>query len=575
MRGYSDPNVQYNGDTPVWQQAVDKSITTTGSYLNPWYLNYLGGDYLNATQCMVAGSNGWTQNQLALNGGLNNHWATNNTPWSWSFFKRSDLPVHFAINDAFMIADMYQEGVITSTNPNRVTWVSGTVNVSGNSPYIDNNETPGCEIKSPKTSCYPLTWGTMPEAVQDAGVSWQIYQNADNFDDNPLAWFANFQEAAKNSELYERGFAGLTLDTFYAQAANGTLPALSYIVGPTELSEHPPYAPRDGAWLQRQVIEAVTNSPQYDKTVLMISYDETGGLGDHVVPYHSPKDTAGEWMTDPYAGLGDVYTGPGFRVPFSIISPWTRGNLVFTEHADHNSQLLFLEEWFSARGYNIKTPDMEPWRRAHMSNLVSAFDFENPDYSVPDLPVAPAPHTNSEGVYNGAEYCESLYPTQQPPVPYDGAEGSVATDDVASLSENGFKAMRGMLTEGRYLVFEMNGYTLTSPSSTSSGKKSCKMTATAATSQHDDIAQRWVGWVEEVGSDQFSFSSANNDCYITAAGKLSSTSPGALYTVAFEAGSGYSLQSSPGEYLSITSTGAVMMTSSASYFSTYSVTYNY
>jgi phospholipase C len=63
------------------------------------------------------------------------------------------------------------------------------------------------------------------------------------------------------------------LKKFYSDAAAGTLPQVSYIVGPMELSEHPPYLPKDGAWLQRQVAEAVMNSPKYNSTVLIISYD--------------------------------------------------------------------------------------------------------------------------------------------------------------------------------------------------------------------------------------------------------------------------------------------------------------
>lgn len=120
-------------------------------YLLPWHLNYLGGDWPNATQCMVAGDNGYASNQAALNQDLNNHWATNNTPYSWGYFKREDLPVHFAMAEAYTINDMYQEGQIMATNPNRVTWVSGTINAPGSptnpngtgGTYIDNNETPG------------------------------------------------------------------------------------------------------------------------------------------------------------------------------------------------------------------------------------------------------------------------------------------------------------------------------------------------------------------------------------------------------------------------------------------------
>lgn len=63
------------------------------------------------------------------------------------------------------------------------------------------------------------------------------------------------------------------LDAFYKAAADGSLPEISFIVGPAELSEHPPYQPQDGAWLQKQVVDAVTNSPKYNSTLLMVSYD--------------------------------------------------------------------------------------------------------------------------------------------------------------------------------------------------------------------------------------------------------------------------------------------------------------
>lgn len=69
--------------------------------------------------------------------------------------------------------------------------------------------------------------------------------------------------------------AFLGLEDFYKLSAAGNLPEISYIIGPTELSEHPPYAPRDGAWLQKQVVDAVTSSPKYNSTALFISFDGT------------------------------------------------------------------------------------------------------------------------------------------------------------------------------------------------------------------------------------------------------------------------------------------------------------
>lgn len=132
----------------------------------------------------------------------------------------------------------------------------------------------GCDITSPvKANCYPFQWKTFPEYLQDAGVSWQVYQDLDNFEDNSLAYFEQYLNAANGSALREKGDSYLGLQAFYKAAAEGTLPAVSYIVGPAELSEHPPNRPVDGAWLQQQVVNAVVDSPLYNETALVISYD--------------------------------------------------------------------------------------------------------------------------------------------------------------------------------------------------------------------------------------------------------------------------------------------------------------
>ncbi|OJJ45717.1 hypothetical protein ASPZODRAFT_159969 [Penicilliopsis zonata CBS 506.65] len=489
VRGFNDPNVQVNEDgQAVWYQEVDSALSNKTNSLLPWYLGYKGGNTTDAIQCMVAGDNGYTDNQAALNHGLNNHWARNNTPWSWGYLKRNDIPVQFAIAEGWTSGDMYQEGQITSTNPNRVTLVSGSVNVPGSpqSPdqggvYIDNNETPGCEM--PHVSCYPLKWKTIFEFYEEAGVSWQVYQDTDNFDDNPLAWFEQYQNASSTSPLHRKGMTYPGLEAFYGAAANGTLPEISFIVGPAELSEHPPYMPKDGAWLQKKVVDAVVNSPDYSSTLLMISYDESGGFGDHVTPFHSPRNTPGDWMEDPYGLFGDIFVGPGFRLPFYMISPWTRGNRVFTERADHNSQILFLEEWLTARGYqNIKTDQMVAWRREHMSNLVNALDLDHPDYSIPYIPEAETPATDSSGAWVGTARCEATYANPRPPVPY-GEQSNVSE---ALWFEDGFKECVGYLTEGRHLVFEMSGYALTNTGNAS------RVTASPASSNHGAIQQRWV-----------------------------------------------------------------------------------
>ena len=58
-------------------------------------------------------------------------------------------------------------------------WVSGSINVPGGPQTpdqggvtVDNNETPGCD--APNVSCYPMTWKTFPEFLEDAEVTWQV-----------------------------------------------------------------------------------------------------------------------------------------------------------------------------------------------------------------------------------------------------------------------------------------------------------------------------------------------------------------------------------------------------------------
>jgi hypothetical protein len=87
---------------------VNSTLTNKTDTLLPFYLNYLGGNWSEATQCLIAGNNGWDSNHGALNADRNNKWALANTPWSWGYFKRADLPVHFAIAEGWTVGDMYQ-----------------------------------------------------------------------------------------------------------------------------------------------------------------------------------------------------------------------------------------------------------------------------------------------------------------------------------------------------------------------------------------------------------------------------------------------------------------------------------
>ena len=85
-----------------------------------------------------------------------------------------------------------------------------------------------------------INWETMGETLENAGISWKVYQGKDNFDDNGFAWFENFRNAAPGSPLYDKGMAREDdfVAAFAADVAKDTLPQVSWLVGPTSLSEH-------------------------------------------------------------------------------------------------------------------------------------------------------------------------------------------------------------------------------------------------------------------------------------------------------------------------------------------------
>ncbi|CZR52692.1 related to phospholipase C [Phialocephala subalpina] len=591
VRGFADPNVQINPDgRSVWYQNLT-GVTDDADWLLPYWLNYKGGEEnFNKSMCLCAGANNWIPTQQAMNGGLMNAWAQIDTPQAWGYFKRQDIPYHFALADAYTVGDAYHAAITSNTDPNRWFWQSGTINVPGGKQalgsggvILDDNQANGCVATN--VDCLPLEWPAYAQYLDEAGVDWRSFQNSYNWATNSgLFYFAAFQEAATNSSLYKRGLAfdgENALDSFKAKAANGTLPTVSWVFPPGALQEHPPNTPKDASWFINQVVDAAIHGENYQETIVLINYDgkswppKAGGWGDAVYPLISPEGTAGEWFEDPYGELGYTFSGPGIRVPLFIVSPFTRGGKVFTERADHSSIIQFLEQFLIAKGYNnVTTEQLSDWRREHMSDLVNAFDFDNPDYTVPDLPQPDYPITNSAGeiigMYSG--FCDiewtgscsgSEYVTG---IPYGNQ-----TEGNSLIYENGYRGVRGYIAEGHYLVFESNGYALSNPNSSQK-----QFTASPVAAPYDSIAQRWVLHAQAVEGSTFNISSAVDGLYISQHSSLSLSTTGAeVYNITYVGSSQYILQKENGEYLNIQPGGALSFDSTPIPYNVWSVTYNY
>ncbi len=161
------------------------------------------------------------------------------------------------------------------------------------------------------------------------------------------------------------------------------------------------------------------------------------------------------------------------------------------------------------------------------------------------------------GSCSGSEYVSGIPYGQQ-------------TEENSLVYEDGFKGVRGYLTEGRYLVLESNGYALSNPSD---GTK--QFGTTPVTAQHESKSQRWVLHALEAEGTTFNITSAVDGLYISQHSSLSASVTGAeVYNVTYVGNSQYVMQKENGKYLNIQAGGVLSFDSTPIPYSIFSVTYN-
>lgn len=366
VRGFGDPEALLLPDgRDVFHQPDPENPQ---GYLLPFHLD----THRTSAQAIPSTSHAWEVQHEAWNYGRMDRWVRahrkadgDKGPFTMGFYTRDDIPFHYALADSFTLCDQYFCSVMGPTWPNRLYWMTGTIDPGGRrgGPVLTN--------KAPK----PYRWTTYAERLQAAGVSWQVYQEKDNYGCNMLVSFESFRRAKRGEALYDRGLAVSAAGTFEDDARNNRLPTVSWIIPTSYQCEHPDYLPAAGADYIASKIEAVASNPEvWSKTVFILSYDENDGLFDHVPPPVPRPGTGGEVV-------GGLPIGAGFRVPCIIISPWTVGGWVAGEPFDHTSQLRFLERITGVREENITE-----WRRSAFGDLTSAFQFAEGPRRPPRLP---------------------------------------------------------------------------------------------------------------------------------------------------------------------------------------------
>ncbi|HKJ30192.1 MAG TPA: alkaline phosphatase family protein [Balneolales bacterium] len=367
VRGFDDPDVlkMKNGRSVFYQPDPQNP----DGYLLPFHLDTIK----TSAQKIPSTSHAWSVQHASWNHGKMNRWIPAHqkvqekaAPYVMGYYKREDIPFHYALADAFTICDAYHCSVLGPTWPNRMYWFTGTIDPEGKGggPIINNRAPNG-----------GYRWTTYAERLEKAGVSWKVYQEKDNYGCNMLENFHTFMTADKNSPLYKRGMVRGPLGKFEYDAITDNLPAVSWIIPTSYQSEHPAYTPADGAGFIASKLNAIAANPEvWAKTVFILVYDENDGIFDHVPPIMPKPGTPNEFVK----GLP---IGSGYRVPCIVVSPWTTGGYVCSDSFDHTSNLQLLEKFTG-----VKEPNISQWRRDTFGDFTSVFRFDEAKAEPPVIP---------------------------------------------------------------------------------------------------------------------------------------------------------------------------------------------
>jgi phospholipase C len=277
--------------------------------------------------------------------------AGSNDVYSIGYYGENDIPFYASLALNYTTCDRYFVSILGPTFPNRMFIYAAQTDRLNDSVSL---------------STLPTIW----DSLANANVSHAYY-------------FNNVPYLA----LWGTKYLGITktYSQFKEDAANGTLPAVSFLDprytildDGTGNDDHPHADIRESDRFLYDVFEAVSQGPGWSSTVLIINFDEWGGFFDHVAP---PRAQAANSVdTD----IVDGKTLLGMRVPVVVASPFSAGNpagpaissLVF----DHTS-ILKLIEW----RWNL--PPLTPRdASSDVNNLAYILDFNNPQTAVPNLP---------------------------------------------------------------------------------------------------------------------------------------------------------------------------------------------
>ncbi len=313
------------------------------------------------------------------------------------YYDGSDLNYYYFMASNFATSDRWFAPALNRTQINRMYLFAATSQGYAYPPGTDANDNA------------PLTAPTIFQALDTAGVSWKVYYTDDICSTTvpgaraPMGAIAHAAAASSNTGActYLTQFATyappntlpsnvLPISQYLDDAKNGTLPSVAFIETGylSQRDEHPSSGTnaQTGAAYVASLINALMVSPSWKDSAFILTYDEPGGVYDHVPPMApvpspdgiKPKDLQPNDICTTGTGVNCDFTTSGFRVPLLVVSPFTRKNYVSHTPADYTAILKFIETRF-----NIQPLTQ---RDAAQMDMTEFFDFQNTPWATPPTP---------------------------------------------------------------------------------------------------------------------------------------------------------------------------------------------
>jgi phospholipase C len=310
----------------------------------------------------------WAAEHDDYDDGKLDHFVTQNDPdGERTFFYEDDtiIPFYYALASNFAVGDRYFCSVLTSTWPNRYYLMAATSFGIGDNSF--------CTLDTPQ---HPVA--QIFSLLEEGGHTWKDYTDGPHM----VQFFPYFGWTKDALSRFDSVKCGLMGDI-----QNGTLPDVSFVMG-DEVDEDSDEGPSDlpgiGGQLVEQIIRNLWASPSWKDTAVFITYDENGGMADHVSPQpacppdgYAPHDENGNPLTP------GTFNQTGFRVPFIVVSPYARQHFVSHVVHDHSSIVRFIEARFGLPALT--------GRDANSAAPFEMFDFQNPPFMTPPTVAAHTP----------------------------------------------------------------------------------------------------------------------------------------------------------------------------------------